>query len=626
MCGICGIVDFGGSGAEAGTLERMTATLRHRGPDDTGTCLAPPAALGHTRLSIIDLSSQAQQPMFSDDRELTLIYNGEIYNFPELKRELEAVGVVFRSQSDTELVLRAWQHWGEAALPRLNGMFAFAIWDRARQALHLARDRFGIKPLYLLHAGRALVFGSEVKAIAASGRLDRRVDPQALHEYLYYGAALGERSLFAGVRKLLPGHRATFDRDGLRIAPYISLQDVAPVRGTVPEVAEELRQRLDRAVRRHLLSDVPVGVFLSGGVDSSALTAFASRHYAGRLSTFAVAYDFEAGEGELPKARLVARQFGTDHHELRIAATHLPQVIERLVTCHDEPFGDAADIPLYLLAEKLRGTIKVVLQGDGGDEMFAGYRRYVVLSWDRLWRALGAAAGPFAGLLPRTPSGYRLRRFLGARCNPDPALRMALLLTDESLVSPPTRVLSEAARAALAPHDPFARYRVMQERLGHLDPVQRMLHVDASILLPDIFLEKVDKSTMAHGLEVRVPFLDNEVSEFAMALPSSLKVRRGEKKWILRHALRGVLPDAILDAPKTGFNVPYARWLKEGLRPYMESVLLDPGTLASGFYDPPALRASLSEFLDGRRDSGFLFWKLLNLQIWSRQNSIRLAG
>ena len=626
MCGICGIVDFGGSGAEPVTLERMTATLRHRGPDDTGTYLAPPAALGHTRLSIIDLTSQGHQPMLTDDRGLALVYNGEIYNFPELKRELEADGVVFQSQSDTELVLRAWQRWGEAALARLNGMFAFALWDAGRQALHLARDRFGIKPLYLLEAGRTLVFGSEVKAIAASGRLDRRVDLQALHEYLYYGAALGERSLYAGVRKLLPGHRATFDRDGLRIAPYVSLHDVPPVRGTVPEIAEELRQRLDRSVQRHLLSDVPVGVFLSGGVDSSALTAFASRHYAGRLSTFAVAYDFEAGEGELPKARTVARRFDTDHHEVRITATHLPEVIERLVTCHDEPFGDAADIPLYLLAEKLRGTIKVVLQGDGGDEMFAGYRRYVVLSWDRLWRAAGLVAGPFAGLLPRTPAGYRLRRFLGARCNPDPALRMALLLTDESLASPPTRVLAPAVRAALQPHDPFARYRVMQKRLAHLDAVQRMLHVDASILLPDIYLEKVDKSTMAHGLEIRVPFLDNEISAFAMALPSSLKVRHGQKKWILRHALRGILPDAILDAPKTGFNVPYSRWLREGLRPYMESVLLDPGTLAGGFYDTAALRESLAEFVDGRRDNGFLFWKLLNLQIWSRQNSISLAG
>jgi asparagine synthase (glutamine-hydrolysing) len=626
MCGICGIVDFDGGGAQPDILARMTASLRHRGPDDTGTWLVPPAGLGHNRLSIIDLSSQGHQPMLSDDGALSLVYNGEIYNFPELRRELEADGAVFRSHSDTELVLRAWQRWGAASLPRLNGMFAFAIWDGANRALHLARDRFGIKPLYLLRTGRTLVFGSEVKAIAASGRLERRVDPQALHEYLYYGAALGEHSLFAGVRKLLPGHRATFDRDGLTIAPYVSLQDVPEVRGSVTEIAEELRQRLDRAVHRHLLSDVPVGLFLSGGVDSSALTAFASRHYAGRLSTFAVAYDFETGEGELPKARLVARQFGTDHHELRITAANLPQVIERLVTCHDEPFGDAADIPLYLLAEKLRGTIKVVLQGDGGDEMFAGYRRYAVLSWEWLWRGIGLAANPLAGLLPRTPLGYRLRRLLGAMGNPDPALRMALLLTDESLASPPARVLSPAARALLAPHDPFARYRSMQERLGHLDPVQRMLHVDASILLPDIYLEKVDKSTMAHALEVRVPFLDNELSAFAMALPSSLKVRHGEKKWILRRALRGILPDSILDAPKTGFNVPYSRWLREGLRPYLESVLLDRATLASGFYDEAALRESLSEHFAGRRDNGFLLWKLLNLQIWSRQNSIHLAG
>ena len=624
MCGICGMVDFSGAGIDAQTLARMTVSLRHRGPDDSGTLVSSPAGLGHTRLSIIDLSAQGHQPMTSDDGTLAIVYNGEIYNFPELKRGLEAQGVAFRTRSDTELALKAFQKWGTSAFGKFNGMFAMAIWDSRKKELHLARDRFGIKPLYYHHEGTLVVFGSEIKAILASEKLERRASRQVLHEYLYYGAALGEHSLFAGVRKLLPGHYLRFDERGLWTGAYASIHEAPAVRGSVRAVAGELRSLLESSVRRHLLSDVPVGVFLSGGIDSSTLTAFASRYYPGRLSTFSVAFDFADGASELPKARTIAELFRTDHHELRIVGKNMPEVIEKLVGCHDEPFGDAADIPLYLLAEQLRGSIKVILQGDGGDEMFGGYRRYVVLSYERLWRSLSRLARPFISLLPPTPSRFRLLRFVDAMRHSDPSMRMALLLTEERLDSPPTRVLTREARKELDAVDPFERYRQLYERLRDRDAVQRMLYVDSAIILPDIFLEKVDKATMAHGLEVRVPFLDNELSAYAMGLPSGLKIRHGQKKWILRRAMRGILPDSILDAPKMGFNVPYQAWLRGPLRPYLESVLLDRSACENGFFDREELRRSLIEHTDGIRDNGFLLWKLLQLRLWAARFGVRL--
>jgi len=389
-------------------------------------------------------------------------------------------------------------------------------------------------------------------------------------------------------------------------------------------VAGELRSLLEAAVRRHLLSDVPVGVFLSGGIDSSTLTAFASRHYAGRLSTFSVEFDFANGASELPKARAIASLFRTDHHEVRIVGTKISDVIEKLVMSHDEPFGDAADIPLYLLAEQLRGSIKVVLQGDGGDELFGGYRRYVVLSYEGLWRCLSRLARPFIPYLPPSPSRYRLHRFVEAMRHSDPAMRMALLLTEECLESPPTRVLTREARQDMEREDPFGRYRQLYERLRDRDAVQRMLYVDSAVILPDIFLEKVDKATMAHGLEVRVPFLDSELAAFAMGLPSTFKIRHGQKKWILRRAMRGILPDSILDAPKTGFDVPYSRWLRGPLRPYLESVLLDRTTHETRFFDRHELERSIGEHVKGIRDNGFLLWKLLNLQLWTRHYGVQL--
>jgi asparagine synthase (glutamine-hydrolysing) len=618
MCGICGIVDYHGPPVSGPLLERMAATLRHRGPDDHGTAPLGPAGLAQTRLSIIDLSPAGHQPMSSPDGRWTLVYNGELYNFPALRRTLEGEGVVFRSRSDTEVVLHALIRRGPECLAGFNGMFALALWDGRERRLLLARDRFGIKPLYWYRLEGGLVFGSEIKALLASERLERRLDWAALHEYLYYGNALGSNTLFAGVRRLPAAHYLTLDGSGLSVRPFWSLEQVRPVACDIETAAEEVRTRLEQAVADHLISDVPVGVFLSGGVDSSAITALASRHCQGRLKTYSVGFDFDRGPNELAKARRVAERFGTEHQELHVSGGNLAAVIERLVRCHDEPFADAANVPLFLLCEQLGGKVKVILQGDGGDEIFAGYRRYNVLAHDLFWRGISRVAAVVGALVPGGAAKQRAMRFFETMNIADPAERLAMLLTVEIRTLPPTRVLSGAAGAEVGRHDPFQRYRELSDRFSRLDVVQRMLYIDSMVLLPDTFLEKVDKSTMAHGIEVRVPFLDANLAEYALGLPSSIKVRNAQKKFILRRALRGIVPDDILDGPKTGFSVPYEFWLRDSLADYMRSVLLDPAVLGSGLFDRPAIENCINEHTSGQRNNGFLLYKLLNLALWQR--------
>jgi len=616
MCGICGLADFSDSRVSPDRLSAMVDTLVHRGPDDRGHVVLGKAGLGHTRLSIIDLTAAGHQPMSTDDGSISLVYNGEIYNFRELRVELEREGFRFVGRSDTEVVLRAYEHWGTGCLARLKGMFALAIWDARDEKLILARDRFGIKPLYYHLTTSGIVFGSEVKALFASSLVPRDLSWPGLHEYLYYGNALGETTLFDGVRRLLPGHYFEITQDGGADRVYWRLEDVPAVAENIEENVETVAELLEAAVRSHLVSDVPVAVFLSGGVDSSAVTAFASRHYEGHLKTFSVGFDFDGGVNELPKAKRVAEHYGTDHHELHLKADNVPELLDRLVRCHDEPFADPANIPLFLLCRELSGSVKVVLQGDGGDEMFGGYRRYNLLS-RQAW--LRAALWPFApGRLP-LPAGPRLdrvRRMAQVFANRDPALRMAYLLTLATGETPPTDVLSRQARDRLLASDPFARYRDAQRRFGDHGTVQRMLYTDTTILLPDTFLEKVDKPTMAHGIEVRVPFLDVDLSRYALGLPDQVKVRAGQKKWLLRRALRKIVPDDILDGPKTGFTVPYAEWLGGPLADYMKQVLLDPSMIAWGILDGVALERTIDEHRAGKRNHGHILYKLLNLALW----------
>ena len=616
MCGLCGIYQGDGTAVDIAVLERMTGTLNHRGPDDSGVCTSGPLGLGHTRLSIIDLSAHGHQPMRSNDGRYVIVYNGEIYNYRVLRQILSVNGHHFQGNSDTEVALHAYMEWGAGAFPKFEGMFAMALWDDQAQRLHLARDRFGIKPLYYSCTASGLVFGSEIKALLASDAVSTRVDWAGLREYLHYGTALGTHTMFNGISKLPPGHVLTADQNGLQVEPYASIFDVDAVQDDLPTAIDKVRHMLERAVQDHLVSDVPVGVFLSGGIDSSAIVAFASKHYDGHLKTFSAGFDFNRGINELPEARKVAEHFGTDHHELHISGGHVASVIERLVRCHDSPFGDPASIPLYLLSEQLGGEHKVILQGDGGDEIFAGYGRYARIAYQRWYRQLARSTRWCWPLFPRSTTLYRRLRSLEALDHPDPSMYMALQMSQESLDYPPEGLFSPEVRTLLAASSPYDHYKNAYHQFEHLDSVQRMLYTDCKIILPDNYFEKVDKSTMAHSIEVRVPLVDTRLVAYVMGLPSSYKVKGRHKKYILRQALRGIVPDTILDRPKTGFGAPIQHWLRTSLAGYMQSVLLNDSKRSAGLFDRVVLERCIHEHLTGRRDNGNLLYKLLHLALW----------
>ncbi|HVO47231.1 MAG TPA: asparagine synthase (glutamine-hydrolyzing) [Steroidobacteraceae bacterium] len=619
MCGFCGLYGPQSSDALVRKVRRMAQTIAHRGPDAEGFHVGEGIALGHRRLSIIDLSPTGAQPMRLGD--VTVAYNGEAYNFGLLRRELESLGHAFRGHSDTEVLLHAYQEWGLRGLERLEGLFAFALWDGERRRLVLMRDRLGIKPLYYGWEAGTLAFGSEIKAVLAGIDLERTLDEQALSEYLWYGNAFEDRTFFRNVRALPPGGRLVVEDGKAHVESWWRLESwLAPrTHLTESDAVIAVRAAVDAAVARQLVADVPVGIFLSGGVDSSSIAAAAARASRKPLASYCVAFDFDNGVNELPKARAVARHLGLEHHELQVSGAGLEETIMALAGIHDEPFADAANIPLYLMARELRGGIKVVLQGDGGDEMFAGYRRYSILSrarWWRLWpHPLEPLLAAWAGA-----GGIRLARMGAAAGNADAALRMALLLTVETRRDPPTELLSDEARQhLLAATDPFAAFRRCADRFAQADPVQQMLLTDLTLQLPSQFLTKVDRATMAHGLEARVPLLDEGVASLAVGLPAGFKVRGARKKIVFRAALRGRLPDEILDSPKRGFGVPYEEWLRGPLASFARAAILEPRFCERFGFVHARLERTLEEHVARRRERGFLLWKLLQLSLWSRQ-------
>lgn len=618
MCGICGIVQFDKPHISKPLLHRMTQSLQHRGPDASDVFIAPHVGLGHTRLSIIDQSIAGAQPMRTEDGRWVLTYNGELYGAEKLRSQLRATGVHFRGRSDSEVLLRAWDLWGQACLEQLNGMFAFATWDAQNERLTLVRDRLGIKPLYWHRLKDGLIFASEIKGILASKRVSKRMNLHAVGEYFYHGNALGTHTFFQGIHVLEPGSTLVFDRTGVSIKPFWRVNPASIQPTTKTEAIGEIRRLLERSVQKQLVSDTSVGVFLSGGMDSSSIAALANRHYAGTLSTYTVGFDQPDGCDERKTAGRFARMLGTNHHEVHMDGKQLPEILEDITRSYDQPFAAAANVPLYLLTKQLSGSPKVVLLGEGGDELFAGYHRYTYMQRHRLLRFLAICAWPLRNQLPHAYQKARIQRLLYAFRQPDFALRMALMVNPEDPRNPPTRILGHAFRQLVEPHDPFSQYRQVHANLENLNPLTQMLLTDLQIILPSLYLEKVDRATMAHGIEARVPFLDNDLTEYALSLPTAMKLHGTRTKHLLREAFADLLPDFILNGPKRGFEVPRSSWLKGPLSDYMKETFTHKNIQEMDIFHQPTLALIINEHLTGAPGLGHLLWKALNFALWLR--------
>jgi asparagine synthase (glutamine-hydrolysing) len=587
MCGIAGIVDSTGRPVAAAELEAMALTIRHRGPDDFGVFAADGAGLASTRLAILDLSAAGHQPMAGRDGEV-LVYNGELYNFRELARELEALGHSFRSRGDTEVVLRAYEEWGARCVDRFNGMFAFAVWSPRRQELFLARDRFGIKPLYYAeHDGRFL-FASEIKALLEAG-LPCRVSPQALVEYFTFQNTFSDLTLFAGVRTLPAGHTLTLTDGEARVEQYWDLvfepEDREPAAW-----AQDVREAFEAAVTRQLVSDVPVGSYLSGGMDSASIAAVASRSIP-RLMTFTGGFDVSSVSGlelvfdERADAERIASTFRTEHYEMVIHAGDMAWVLPELVW-HLEDLRVGMSYQNHYIARLASRFVKVVLAGTGGDELFAGYP----------WRYAEIAGADDPGEVDRRLYGLWSR----------------LVRDDEK-----ADFFAPAIWADARDHRPLDVYRRVLEPVAGSDPVAQALYLEAKTFLHGL-LTVEDRVSMAHSLEVRVPFLDDEVVEVARRIPAPLKHAGGGGKRLLRDAMRDLLPADIIDKPKQGFSPPDESWYRGPSMEWIRSLLLDPRTLEREYFQPDYVRRVLDEHAAAQRNHRLLIWSLICFEWWNR--------
>jgi len=623
VCGIYG--QLTDSELNVRRAEESTDFLAHRGPDERGTVLRGNVFLGMRRLSIIDLSG-GQQPIWNEDQTCCAVYNGELYNFLELRPELESRGHFFRSRSDTEVVLHAYEEWGPDCLRRFNGMFAFAIWDERASRLFLARDRIGEKPLYYYQDSKRLIFGSEIKAILADPVVPRRLNPRGLANFLAFGHAVAPETIYQGIYKLLPGHYLIARDAQIRTSRYWDVGDEAqlPVGSilTEAECAERILSLLDDSVRRRMVADVPVGAFLSGGVDSSAIVALMKRHASGPVKTFSLGFSIGGAYNELSDARLVAKYLGTEHYELHVEHVDLIQTLRTLVYHYDEPFADAAAFPLYLLSRFAREHVKVVLSGDGGDELFGGYRRYALDRFASFYQRLPAALTTrlipaLAGNLPRL---RRTKRFFRTLCLSDPARRYASWLTAFT-PEMQTELLAADLRAATAGHDPARPYHHYYHALNRNtanDHLNRLMYVDLKTLLVDGYMEKVDKATMACSLEARVPLLDHRLVELAFQIPSRFKISGRSLKRILKLAVRDLLPVSVLRKPKHGFAVPLDPWFRGKLKDFSFEVLLDGRTRQRGYFNTEYIERLWREHVGGRHVWTDHLWALLNFELWHR--------
>ena len=619
MCGIVGILHTGSRATpDRDLLTRMNDSQRHRGPDESGLHLEPGVGLGHRRLSIIDLAT-GQQPLFNEDGSVAVVFNGEIYNFADLTTELQAAGHRFRTHSDTEVIVHAWEEWGSDCVRRFRGMFAFAIWDRNRRLLFLARDRLGIKPLYYTRlADGQLLFGSELKALLEHPGLRREIDPQAVEDYFAYGYIPEPKSILSGVYKLEPGYTLSVAADAGALPaaqPYWDLSFGATYTGSFDDAKAELLERLREAVRIRLVAEVPLGAFLSGGVDSSAVVATMAGLDPRPVKTCSIAFD-DPRYDEAEFAAEVAGRYATDHY-VETADPDDFGLVERLAELHDEPFADSSALPTYRVCEVARRRVTVALSGDGGDENFAGYRRYRLHLYEEQVRKLLplGVRQPLFGALGRCyPKADWAPRHFRAKSTLQGLARDSVNGFFHSVSR-----MSDEHRAALFSAD-FKRrlqgYRASEVLGTHAaraqvdDPLSLVQYLDIKTFLVGV-LHKVDRASMAHALEVRVPLLDHQLVEWLATLPADWKLRGQQGKYLFKKALEPQLPHRVMYRPKRGFEVPLASWFRGPLRQRLRDAVLGPALAGTGLFNPDYLRQLVDWHQSGRRDNSAMLWELL---------------
>jgi len=625
MCGIVGIVESDlNRPVPPEELARMVRTLHHRGPDEEGSVTLPGVGLGMRRLSIVDLAG-GQQPFANEADTVQLVANGEIYNFPDLRRELETHGHAFRSRSDIEVLVHAYEQWGIEFLSRLRGMFALALWDGRSRTLVAARDRAGEKPLYWTRTPRGLLLASEVKALLVRPDVSRELDLEAVDQFLTYEYVIAPRTILKGVHKLPAGHYLLYRDGNVTVHRYWDAATVRVREWRDGEAAEALREGLKRAVVSQMMADVPLGAFLSGGIDSSTIVAFMSEASMQPINSFSIGFE-DGTYNELPFAREVAAAFRTNHRE-RTVSPSLNELFDRLVVHLDEPYADVSLFPTYLVSQLAREHVKVALSGDGGDELFGGYDAYhaqqVAARFAPVGGALMPAVAAVAAALPPTDKKKgvvnKFKRFIeGAAQAPGDLGHYRWMVYLGARAK--SRLYAGALQAALTNSDVYQPVRQALARYGSDDLLNRQLYTDLIVYLADDILVKVDRMSMATSLETRAPFLDADVMELAFSMPGDLKLRDGERKWILKRAMRGLLPGRILTRKKEGFSIPMKNWLRRELEPLMRSLLSAERVAARGLFDPAEVTRLIDSHVAGRSNQAHTLFPLMVFERWAQEH------